>query len=46
MTIPDWDILGHTIATYDFVRLTADAQSKQGAIWNSVVNFELLGVFW
>ncbi|KAL0277462.1 UNVERIFIED_CONTAM: hypothetical protein PYX00_004728 [Menopon gallinae] len=36
MTIPYWDFVGNTIVTNNYIRLTPDAQSKQGAIWNSV----------
>ncbi|XP_043276346.1 vesicular integral-membrane protein VIP36 [Venturia canescens] len=36
VTIPYWDFLGNTVVTNNFVRLTPDEQSKQGAIWNSV----------
>lgn len=37
ITIPDWDFLGSTIITNNYIRLTPDEQSKQGAIWNTVV---------
>lgn len=37
VTIPDWDFLGHTIVTNNYIRLTADEQSQSGAIWNNVV---------
>ncbi|CAK9807552.1 Vesicular integral-membrane protein VIP36 [Anthophora quadrimaculata] len=36
MIIPYWDFLGSTMVTNNYVRLTPDLQSKQGAIWNSV----------
>lgn len=36
MTIPYWDFMGSTMVTNNYIRLTADQQSKQGAIWNSV----------
>lgn len=36
VTIPDWDFLGHTIVTNNYIRLTADEQSQSGAIWNNV----------
>lgn len=39
MTIPYWDFIGNTIVTNNYIRLTPDAQSKQGAIWNSVVSY-------
>ena len=35
--IPYWDFMGSTIITNDYIRLTPDLQSKQGAIWNVVV---------
>lgn len=38
MTIPYWDFMGSTMVTNNYIRLTADQQSKQGAIWNSVVS--------
>lgn len=37
MTIPYWDFMGSTMVTNNYIRLTPDLQSKQGAIWNSVV---------
>ncbi|KAL0122435.1 hypothetical protein PUN28_007274 [Cardiocondyla obscurior] len=36
MTIPNWDFMGSTIVTNNYIRLTPDLQSKQGALWNSV----------
>ncbi|XP_053976550.1 vesicular integral-membrane protein VIP36 isoform X2 [Hylaeus volcanicus] len=36
MTVPYWDFSGSTIVTNNYIRLTPDLQSKQGAIWNSV----------
>ncbi|XP_065212304.1 vesicular integral-membrane protein VIP36 [Planococcus citri] len=36
MTIPYWDFLGSTMVTNNYVRLTADEQSRFGALWNSV----------
>ncbi|KOX69869.1 Vesicular integral-membrane protein VIP36 [Melipona quadrifasciata] len=36
MTIPYWDFTGSTMVTNNYIRLTPDLQSKQGAIWNSV----------
>lgn len=45
MTMPYWDFTGSTIVTSNYIRLTPDLQSKQGAIWNSmpcnVKNWEL-----
>lgn len=40
MSIPYWDFTGSTIVTNNYVRLTPDLQSKQGAIWNAVVSFK------
>lgn len=40
MSIPYWDFAGSTIVTNNYVRLTPDLQSKQGAIWNAVVSFK------
>ncbi|KAF7495360.1 VIP36-like protein [Sarcoptes scabiei] len=34
MTIPNWDILGHTIVSNSFIRITPDQQSKHGGLWN------------
>ncbi|XP_034948654.1 vesicular integral-membrane protein VIP36 [Chelonus insularis] len=36
MTIPYWDFTGSTIVTENYIRLTPDLQSQQGAIWNTV----------
>lgn len=36
MTIPNWEFFGSTIVTSNYVRLTQDAQSRQGGIWNVV----------
>ncbi|OQV15871.1 Vesicular integral-membrane protein VIP36 [Hypsibius exemplaris] len=36
MNVPQWDFTGSTMVTSNFIRLTPDQQSKQGAIWNSV----------
>ncbi|XP_071441798.1 vesicular integral-membrane protein VIP36 isoform X2 [Hetaerina americana] len=45
MSIPYWDFMGSTMVTNNYVRLTPDLQSKQGALWNSlpchVRNWEL-----
>lgn len=38
MTIPYWDFMGSTMVTNNYIRLTPDLQSKQGALWNSVVS--------
>jgi Legume-like lectin family len=32
-----WDFVGSTIITNNYVRLTSDERSQQGAIWNNVV---------
>ncbi|XP_055331516.1 VIP36-like protein [Paramacrobiotus metropolitanus] len=39
MSIPQWDFIGATMVTNNFIRLTPDQQSKQGAIWNNVPVF-------
>uniref|UniRef100_A0A7E4UQN5 L-type lectin-like domain-containing protein n=1 Tax=Panagrellus redivivus TaxID=6233 RepID=A0A7E4UQN5_PANRE len=36
MTIPNWDIFGSTIVSSQQVRLTADVQSRKGAVWNTL----------
>lgn len=41
MGIPHWDMLGSTMVTNNFIRLTPDRQSKMGAIWNNVVSLVL-----
>lgn len=38
MTMPYWDFMGSTMVTNNYVRLTPDLQSKQGALWNAVVS--------
>lgn len=38
-----WEIIGHTLVSDDQIRLTADEQSKSGAIWNIMVSYEM---FW
>ena len=35
--IPFWDFVGSTIVSNKFIRLTADSQSLQGALWNTIV---------
>lgn len=37
MTIPNWDIIGHTIVSSSFIRVTPDQQSRYGGIWNKIV---------
>lgn len=39
MTIPNWDIIGHTIVSSNFIRITPDQQSRHGGLWNKVVCF-------
>lgn len=39
MRMPYWDFIGSTMVTNNYIRLTPDVQSKQGAIWNSVPCF-------
>lgn len=39
MELPFWDFTGSTVVTNQYVRLTPDRQSKQGAIWNRAVSF-------
>ncbi|CAG5120536.1 unnamed protein product [Candidula unifasciata] len=34
--VPQWDFLGSTIVTNNYIRLTPDRQSQMGAIWNTV----------
>ncbi|XP_032680108.1 vesicular integral-membrane protein VIP36 isoform X2 [Odontomachus brunneus] len=34
--IPYWDFMGSTMVTNNYIRLTPDLQSKQGALWNSI----------
>ncbi|KAI6177449.1 L-type lectin-like domain-containing protein [Aphelenchoides bicaudatus] len=36
MDVPYFDISGHTMVTGQQIRLTANVQGRQGAIWNSV----------
>lgn len=38
MAIPYWDFYGTTMVTSNYIRLTPDAQSMQGALWNSLVS--------
>ncbi|XP_076367591.1 vesicular integral-membrane protein VIP36 isoform X2 [Tachypleus tridentatus] len=39
MTVPNWDFVGSTMVTSNYIRLTADEQSRTGAIWNKVPCF-------
>ncbi|XP_066589050.1 vesicular integral-membrane protein VIP36 [Prorops nasuta] len=36
MSIPNWDFMGSTMVTNNYIRLTPDLQSKQGAIWSII----------
>lgn len=36
MIIANWDFMGSTMVTNNYIRLTPDLQSKEGAIWNTV----------
>ena len=36
--VTNWDFLGNTMVTSSHVRLTANEQSQQGAIWNTKVS--------
>ncbi|KAI5694119.1 hypothetical protein M8J75_010880 [Diaphorina citri] len=36
LSIPYWDVHGFALASSNYVRLTADLQSRYGAIWNTV----------
>lgn len=42
MTIPNWDFMGSTMVTNNYIRLTPDIQSQQGALWNSIVSILLM----
>lgn len=37
-----WDFVGSTMVTNNYVRLTPDHQSRQGAIWNNIVRTSLI----
>lgn len=37
MAVPYWDIVGSTMVTNHYIRLTASTQSRQGGLWNTVV---------
>lgn len=37
ISLPFWDYQGSTMVSSNYVRLTADLQSKKGSIWNQVV---------
>jgi len=51
--VPNWDFQGSTMVTSNYIRLTPDQRSKQGALWNNVpcrvrnwevqVNFKVSG---
>lgn len=38
LDIPNWEIVGGTMVMQNEIRLTRDARSQQGAIWNKVPN--------
>jgi len=38
MTDDHWEFTGLTIVTNNYIRLTADVRSSQGAIWNTAVS--------
>jgi len=40
-----WDFVGNTIVTNNYVRLTSDRQSNKGAIWNTVVYWQLFAFY-
>lgn len=42
MTVPNWDFYGSTMVTSNFIRLTADAQSQRGSLWNQYVSYDTL----
>ncbi|XP_072029842.1 vesicular integral-membrane protein VIP36-like isoform X2 [Amphiura filiformis] len=35
-SLPMWDIIGNTMITNSYIRLTPDKQSRSGSIWNKV----------
>jgi len=51
--VPNWDFQGSTMVTSNYIRITPDQRSKQGALWNKVpmkvrnwevqVNFKVTG---
>ena len=43
--VPNWDFLGSTMVTSNYIRLTSDDRSRQGAIWNKVDFFLPVGFF-
>lgn len=42
MTIPNWDLIGHTMISSDFIRITPDQQSRSGGVWNRHVCYWFL----
>ena len=40
--LPLWELKGDSMATSEYIRLTPDQQSKNGAIWSRVVS----NIFW
>jgi len=51
--VPNWDFQGSTMVTSNYIRLTPDQKSKQGALWNKIpckvrnwevqINFKVTG---
>lgn len=51
--VPNWDFQGSTMVTSNYIRLTPDQRSKQGALWNKIpckvrnweiqINFKVTG---
>jgi mannose-binding-like lectin 2 len=39
-----WNLMGNAMVMTQYIRLTPDMQSKQGALWNRVVRIFLLPV--
>ena len=35
--VPNWDFQGSTMVTSNYIRLTPDDRSRQGALWNKVI---------
>lgn len=34
ISIPNWNWIGNTVVTDEYIRLTPDRQTKRGAVWN------------
>lgn len=41
ISLPFWDYIGNTMVSSNYVRLTADLQSKKGGLWNQVVRTKI-----